>query len=164
MSRALVCLSALAVLSAASATAQAGPWKRHRSKKLGFSMPVPRGTAFTETSWPGGWGGLAADRDGLKLLVAVKPGEKKTAAQIEALAHRLSGIADKHWTVKRTRKARGGWGWFNIARASHGKNVAHAVYGLGPRGTYLMLALTSPAGARKHRAALARWTRGVRLH
>ena len=165
MSRAIAVLAAAAVVGAfsASAQAQARAWKRHTSEKLGFSMPAPRGLTFEERTWPGGWVGLQAEHKGVKLIAAAMLGKKNTAALIEAFGDQLSGVERKRWKVKRTRKARGGWVWYNIARGVRGKRVAFAVYGLGRKGTYLMLVITSRRGARKHRAAITRWTRGVKL-
>lgn len=145
------------------ASAHAEPWKRHESKRLGFSMPVPRGAKIVDKAWPGGWVGLQADHKGLKLFGVATLGKKKTAALIRAVAEQISGMERKHWTVKKTVKSKSGWVWYTIARAAHGKKVALAVYGLGRKGSYLMLLVTTEADSRRRRAAQARWTNGAKL-
>jgi len=162
MKRVIMVLAALAIIFI-SASAQASTWKRLKSKKLGFSMLVPKGAKVEDRTWPGGWVGLQAERKGIKVLAAAMLGKKNTAILMREFAQQITGTERKHWTVIKTVKARGGWVWYCPAKARHNKNAFFAVYGIGRKGTYLMLLITSRAGARKHRAALVRWTRGVKL-
>lgn len=83
------------------------------------------------------------------------PGKKVTRGMLDDLCAQLSGVERKGWKVKRTCKAKQGWFWFNIARGAQGEQRAYALYGKGRRGMYAMLLLTDPAGARKHRGAIA---------
>jgi hypothetical protein len=163
MNRTIAALAALTLIGAFSASAQAQAWKRHTSEKLGYSMPAPRGATFEAKSWADGWVGEQAEHKGVKLIAAQLPGKKLTGGMIEVFGDKLSGIARKSWKVKRTRKARQGWIWFSITQGAQDKQRAFALYGKGRKGMYLLLLLTSRAGARKHRAAITRWTRGVTL-
>jgi len=163
MRRTVPLLVALTVVLLAAASAAAAPWKRHTSKKLGFSMLVPRGATIADRTWPGGWVGMEATRKGIKLIGVTVQGKKTTADLIRARAEQITAVERKHWTVNKTYKARNGWAWFTVARAVHGEKVVVAVYGLGRKGTYLMLLITHKARARKHRAAHVKWSRAVRL-
>lgn len=162
MKRAIVVMATLAAVFI-SASAHAGAWKRLKSEKLGFSMLVPNGAKFKERTWPGGWAGLQAERKGIKILAATMLGKKNTAILMREFAQQITGTERKHWTVIKTVKAKGGWVWYCPAKARHNKEVFYAVYGIGRKGTFLMLVSTSRAGARKHRAALVSWTRSVKL-
>jgi hypothetical protein len=163
MSRAIAVLAAAAVVGAFGAQAQAQAWKRHTSDKLGYSMPAPKDATFEDKTWPGGWVGEQAEHKGVKLIAAALLGKKMTGGMMELFGDQLSGVARKSWKVKRTRKAKQGWFWFNITRGAQGKRRAFALYGKGRKGMYVVLLLTDRAGARRHRAAIARWIRGVKL-
>ena len=164
MVRTMVVAVALAAVTYLSASAHAAAWKRHQSKMLGFSMLVPGGAKIVDRAWRGGWAGLQADHKGRTLYGAALLGKKRTATQIRELAEQISGTERKHWTVKKTVKARRGWVWYTIARAVHGEKVVLDVYGLGRKGTYLMLLVTTKNDSRRRKAAHARWTRGVWLN
>ena len=160
----IVALAApLTAMILASAPAHADSWKRLRPDKLGFSMRVPRKAKVVDMVWPGGWDGIQAQGKGVKLFGISMLGKKNTAALIRGFAEQITSLERKHWTVKKTVKAKGGWVWYTIARAAHGDKVATAVYGLGPKGTFLMLLVSTKKKARKDRAAHARWSRTVKL-
>lgn len=161
--RTIAAAVAFAVVVFIGASAHARAWKRHKSARLGFSMLVPGGAKIVDRAWPGGWKGVQASHRGKKVVGVALLGKKKTAALIRALAEQISGMEYKHWTVQKTVKAKRGWFWYTTARAAHDGKVAIAVYGLGRRGTYLMLLLTTRADARRHRAAHARWIRGASI-
>lgn len=163
MVRTIAVAATLAVVLLSSARVQANGWHRHRAKRLGFSLLVPNGASIVDRRWPGGWVGLMAAHRRARIFGVALPGKKNTAAQIRALGERISGIEHRHWTVNKTYKAQNGWVWYSVARAASGDKVALAVYGLGRKGSYLMVLVTSKANARRQRIALARWTRLVKL-
>lgn len=163
MRRTVALLVAWLVVVGANPARGAGGWKRHREARLGFSMLVPRGGEVTRRTWAGGWRGIQINHRRATLFGVTMPGKKNTADMIRALAERLSGVERRHWTVIKTVKARRGWVWYCPASAAHGRKVVRAVYGLGRRGTFLMLLITDRGEARKSRSAHRRWARSVHL-
>ncbi len=143
--------------------AHAAPLRRHVARALGFEVFIPAGARVEDRSWAGGWVGMQAHTAPVQVTGATIPGQRITAWQMRAFAEQLSGIPHDRWIVENTYKARSGWTWYCTARAEQGDAVARAVYGVGLKGTFLLLLVTDVADARRSRAAYTRWTRTTRL-
>ncbi len=73
----------LLVLLSLSAVATADDWTTHRADDFGYSMLVPAGTSMVEKTWPGGWGGLRGESEGVVVVGVAKLGAPEAAADIE---------------------------------------------------------------------------------
>ena len=85
----LFCSASLVSLAA---VAIASGWMEYESKHYGFSMLVPAGTSTKETEWAGGWGGLTAVHEGVKLFGLAKLGARESDDEIEKFAVQTIGI------------------------------------------------------------------------
>ena len=151
---------ALALVLAQSAFAS--DWKHYEAKSYGFSMLVPTGVNVREREWGGGWGGLNAEFEGVKLYGLAKLGAKATDAEIEAFAVRTIGIPAGEWKLVDSGSGRG-WERYKTFRATRGGKLYYGGYGVGPKGNYLLYLETTTADYESHTADYHKWYESIRL-
>jgi len=147
----------MAIMMAFSVPARAGKWKEAKSDKYGFSMQVPRGTVLAGKEWKGGWGGLYGNFFGVKLWGIAHLGKKHTAKQIETFGLLVTKIPPKKWVKIDEGQNKNGWEWYKTWKAEVGKHVVLGAYGVGPRGSYLLVLKTTRKSFEKDQAAYMRW-------
>lgn len=140
----------------------ASDWKHYEAKSYGFSMLVPTGVQLREREWGGGWGGLNADFEGVKLYGLAKLGAKATNPEIEAFAVRTIGIPASEWTQVDAGAGRG-WERYKTFRAVRGPKLYFGGYGVGPKGNYLLYLETTQQDYDTHRADYHKWYESIRL-
>lgn len=158
MKRQIMLLAAMGVLfSATVAQGIVHPWVKYEAKKYGFSMLVPKGTNFVGKEWKDGWGGLFANYWGVKLWGLAHLGQEHTPAQIEAFGLLVTGIPAKKWKLLEQGKNKNGWKWYRTWKAQRGKALVFGTYGVGSKGSYLLILKTSTRSYAKHKDAYMRW-------
>jgi hypothetical protein len=138
-------------------------WVTYRSEDYGFSMLVPEGTQFKEKEYEGGWGALFADYQGIKLRAVGKLGAPEKAEAIEKYGVKVTGIPGKYWKVIDKGKNSHGWKWYVTVKASDGNAVAYGGYGVGPKGSYLIILLTSQSDFEKNYNNYLKWYKSILL-
>lgn len=155
---------ALAVFLAASFdTAMAGPWQAYNAPDYGFSMLVPEGAQLETREWPGGWGGLRGSYQGVTVLGVAKLGAHETAEAIEQFGANLTGIPRHAWE-EFDAGADKGWDGYRAVRAELGERIIFGGYGIGPKGSYLVLLETTLADYAVHEDEYETWYESVRLY
>ncbi len=150
------------VVLAAQATV-ASDWKHYEAKSYGFSMLVPSGVAVREREWGGGWGGINAEFEGVRLYGLAKLGAKATDAEIERFAVQTIGIPAGEWTMVDSGANQRGWGRYKTFRAIKGAKLYFGGYGVGPKGNYLLYLETTPADYKEHEGDYNKWYESIRL-
>lgn len=158
-----VLLITLSFALSALAFAGGGGWRLYEDAQFGYSMLVPEGAQLATRQWPGGWGGLHVEYQGVQVLGIAKLGEQASFEDIERFGVELTGIPDHAWTAI---DAGSGDGWiaYRTVEAQVGESLIFGGYGVGPRGSYLILLETTPADFVAHRADYQTWYESVRLH
>jgi hypothetical protein len=138
-------------------------WNYYQSKPYGFSMLVPAGTKVMTREWGGGWGGIHATVDGVKFYGLAKLGPKESDADIEAYAIRTIGVPAGAWTkVDENRNVRG-WERSYVFKANVGSRLLYGMYGVGPKGNYLLYLDTTPGDYMDHKKDYDKWYESIRL-
>ncbi|EDY22304.1 hypothetical protein CfE428DRAFT_0429 [Chthoniobacter flavus Ellin428] len=155
-------MSLLVFVSGAAFADPAG-WTTYKANDYGFSMLVPEGAKVQTKEWGGGWGGLYSEHDGVTLYAVAKLGEPESAEDIEAFGVKLTMIPDDGWTQidKGTGK---GWKWYRTVKATKGSKLAFGGYGVGPKGSYLLILVTTAADFKEHQADYEKWYESIRLN
>jgi hypothetical protein len=138
-------------------------WVTYRSEEYGFSMLVPEGTKFEEKEFEGGWGALYANYQGVKLWAVGKLGAPEEAKDIEAYGVKVTGIPAKYWKTIDKGKNAHGWKWYNTVKASDGKTIAYGGYGIGPKGSYMLILVTSKQDFEENNNDYLKWYKSIRL-
>jgi hypothetical protein len=154
---------ASAMLVVLTQAALASDWKQYDARSYGFSMLVPSGVQVREREWGGGWGGLNADFEGVKLYGLAKLGAKATNAEIEAFAVRTIGIPASEWTQVDAGTNQRGWERYKVFRATRGAKLYYGGYGVGPKGNYLLYLETTSDDYNAHKADYHHWYESIRL-
>ena len=158
------CAAALAVMLIFAMPASAGgKWKEARSDEYGFSMLVPKGTVLAGKEWKDGWGGLHGNFLGVQLWGIAHLGKKHTAPEIEAFGMLVTGIGPKHWKKIDEGKDSNGWEWYKTWKANKGRHVVLGAYGVGPKGSYLLVLKTTARSFKRDKAAYLKWHRNLRV-
>ena len=157
-------LSVVLTLSAAFLVANpaAAQWKQHRSSTFGISMLLPAGVK-AQTKAIGDWGAVYAEAGPAKLLGLARLGKKSSAAEIEAFGVKLTGVPAKYWKAVDSGRGKNGWVWYKAAVASDEAKMAVAIYGHGPRGSYLLLLATTVADYKANQASYDHWFKNLRV-
>jgi len=163
MSRGITIAAVLTAAMLVGSLAQAQAWQRYSSAPLGISLLIPRGAKPAQRAWPEQWQGVQAELKGVKIFALARQGKKHTASYMEELGLRTSGVVAKIWTEFKTVEKKDGWVWYNRARVADAKQAAFTVYGIGPRGSFVAVLVTTPADAKKRKAAFERWLKSVQL-
>jgi uncharacterized protein YfiM (DUF2279 family) len=156
----IVVLLGLTVVCAAAAD---DGWTRYRAPDYGFSMLVPAGTTMTEREWPGGWGGLYANHEGVELIAAALLGEQASAEEIEAFGVKVTKIAGDSWKLIDSGENAAGWTWYKTVKATSGGKVIYGGYGVSSKGSYLILLVTTAADFAAYQADYEHWYESVEL-
>ena len=113
--------------------------------------------------WAGGWGGLSGEHDGVTVYGVAKLGEPESAKDIEHFGVQLTGIPDEAWTE--IDKGNGnGWKWYRTVKATKGSKLVFGGYGVGPKGSYLMILVTTPSDFKEYQAVYEKWYHSIRLY
>ena len=132
-------------------------WTTYRSNEYGFEMLVPSGTKFAERDFGSGWGALVADADGVKIYAVGKLGEQATAEEIESFGVKVTAIPASAWKAVDSGRNSNGWSWYKGVEAWNGDEVVYGGYGVGPRGSYLLLVKTTGADYSAHESEYRQW-------
>jgi hypothetical protein len=151
------------LLASLAAIAVASDWVEYESKPYGFAMLIPAGTSTKESEWSGGWAGLTATSDGVKLFGLAKLGARATDEEIEKFAVQTIGIPAGGWSQIEEGKERNGWNRYRIFQATQGSKLVFGAYGVGLKGNYLLYLETTPADFKEHRADFDKWYRSIRV-
>lgn len=139
-------------------------WKKFESSEYGFRMEIPEATKLAAASSPSKeWGGLYAKLGVVELWGLARLGTKHKHFDIEAFGIRLTKIPRKQWTLVTSGKDTNGFEAFRIATATVGKYAIGAVYGVGPKGSYLLVLKTTKVDYAKHKQAYERWARSIEV-
>lgn len=152
-----------AAMALATCVATAGEWTPYRSKAYGFSMLVPKGTDIQTSESPGGWGKLYAAHGGTKLFGLGKLGKKESDEVIEKFAIQTIGIPATQWKQIDQRKNQRGWERMRTFQATKDALVVFGIYGVGPKGSYLLYMETTADDFKKNRAEYQKWHDSLRL-
>jgi hypothetical protein len=156
-----VVLGALAAFLALPAAAQ--DWVKYEAPSYGFEMLIPKGVKTAEREYGGGWGGLNATFEGVKLFGLAKLGAGESDAAIEKFAIQTIGIPASAWTEIDKGANKNGWSRYRVFQARSGTKLVFGGYGVGPRGNYLLYLETTPDDFRDHRADYDRWYNSITL-
>ena len=154
-------MAALFLLS--TAVVSASDWRQYEAKAYGFSMLVPDGAAVRERESSGGWGGMNASFEGVKVHGLARLGTKENDADIERFAVQVIGIPASQWTMIDAGANQNGWGRYRTFRAASGQKLYFGGYGVGPKGNYLMYLETTVSDYNEHKADFTRWYESIRL-
>ena len=146
-----------------SATAFAD-WKNYDSPAYGFSMLIPAGAGVATRESPGGWGGIAGSFEGLRFHGQAKLGAKESNEDIERYAIALIGVPAGAWVKVDQVSGTRGWERGYVFRANVGSRLLFGMYGVGPRGNYLLYLDTTPEDYASHKADFDRWYESITLH
>ena len=154
----------LIVLAAPMAGAQDQGWGVYRADDYGFSMLMPIGTSYEEREYGGGWAELRAEYDGVKFYALVKLGENATAEEIERLGVDLTGIPDRYWSTIDKGRDENGWVWYRTVEASSQGRLVVGGYGIGRRGSYLLILETTERDYRDYKSDYKDWYNSIHLY
>lgn len=135
----------------------------YRSEDFGLSMLVPEGARFKEMEYGGGWGALYANYQGVQLWAVGKLGAPEKAEDIEAFGVKVTGIPAKYWKTIDKGKNSHGWKWYRTVKASDGKTIVFGGYGVGPRGSYLIILVTGKPDFEENYDDYMKWYKSIRL-
>jgi len=141
----------------------AGDWTKYTSPEYGFSMLVPNGTSFREKEYGSGWGSLVAERDGVYVYAIAKLGEKASAAEIESFGVRATRVPASYWKDIKSGKNSNGWIWYKTVEARYNGKLLFGGYGVGSKGSYLVVLETTVEDFTNYRADYLKWYDSVRL-
>jgi hypothetical protein len=152
------------VLMVCAHVALAQGWGVYNDDKYGFAMLMPVGTVFAEREFGDGWAELFAEHDGVKFYALTKLGTYASPEEIEALGVKLTGISGNYWKQINSGKGENGWTWFRTVEAGLGERLVFGDYGLGPRGSYLIVVDTTETDYRHYKSDYKEWYRSIRLY
>ena len=143
---------------------QAADWQNYSATEYGFSMLLPPGVTTKEREWSGGWAGIEAQVESVKLYGLAKLGTQATNAEIEKFAIQTIGIPASAWTQVDQGINQRGWSRYYTFRATQGSKLVFGGYGVGPKGSYLLYLETTPADFAEYRADYEKWYASVILN
>jgi hypothetical protein len=147
-----------------SAAAFASDWKYYDASQYGFSMNVPAGAGVVTREWGGGWGGITGVFEGVRFHGLAKLGAKESNEDIERYAVNIIGVPAGAWTRVDTVSNTRGWERGAVFRANVGGRVLFGMYGVGPRGNYLLYLDTSAEDYAAYKAEFDNWYTSIRLN
>ena len=161
MKRLLTLLLPLAVLLLAPQSAQAEAWEKFEAKQYGFSMLVPPKTKLAGSTLDNGWGVLVGENDGVKLYGCAVMGKSHSFNDIKAFGCKQTGIPADKWKAV-DRGSRGKLVHFTVQSEADGK-VVYGMYGASPRGSYLLVLVTTAEDFKTNRAAYQKWYDSIQI-
>ena len=120
-------------------------------------MLIPDTTTLIERRHPNGWGTLRAVYRATEIHVFVKLGAEADQTEIEQFAWRVTKIPPQNWKVIDKGKGAKGFKWFRTTRTYAGLKVAYGIYGVGPRGSYMLLLYTDIDSFEENKDAFMKW-------
>jgi hypothetical protein len=126
-------------------------------------MLIPAGAAVRERESAGGWGGMFATFEGVKVHGLAKLGAKESDADIERFAVQVIGIPAGQWTMIDSGTNHNGWARYRTFSAKSGPKLYFGGYGVGPKGNYLLYLETTADDYNEHKAEFAKWYESIRL-
>lgn len=126
-------------------------------------MLVPSGTRMETREFGAGWGGLRGESGGVRVVGIAKLGAPEPAAEIERFGVEVTAIPWSHWEVIDSGSGQG-WHWYKTVTARQGDRLFFGGYGVGDRGSYLLLLETTPADFQAYRADYDTWYDSIRLY
>ncbi|WP_141102002.1 hypothetical protein [Oceanicola sp. 22II-s10i] len=138
-------------------------WRTYSAPDYGFSMLVPDDTKITTKEFGSGWGGLVGDSDGVRVIGIAKLGAPEEAREIEAFGVDVTGIPAGRWTQIDSGSGQG-WSWYRTVRAQDGGRLVFGGYGVGKRGSYLLILITTPEVFNAYRPDFDKWYNSIRLN
>lgn len=160
----LLALGCALPLSEATAAPPQSGWVTYKADHYGFSMLVPKGTKITEKSSTQGWACLSGEYQGVKAFGYAELGIHHSRKSIESFGVKVTKIPAKHWTEIDKGKTRGRWTWYRTVKAALGNVVYVGTYGIGPRGSYMLLLKTTQSDYAEDPAAYKKWYESLKLH
>ena len=159
MTRSLILVLALFWTAAACAE----DWEKYSAKEYGFEMLVPKGVKMIEREKSGGWGGLYANYEGVKLYALAKLGAEETRDDIRKFAEKECGIPGENWTKVDSAKNTAGWKWYEVYVAEKDGALIFGGFGTGLKGNYLAFLKTTKADYDEHKDDYKAWFASVKL-
>jgi hypothetical protein len=139
-------------------------WAEYKDEHYGFEMKMPHDTKYVEKEAKDGWAYLHAEKDHVEFLALTKQGTEAKAEDIEKFGVKFTGIAASHWKEIDKGKDHNGWKWWKSVEVSDGKNLLYGGYGVGPKGSYMLLLKTTEADYAAHKANYKAWYESIKLH
>ena len=150
----------VALLMSAAALAD---WKYYETKKYGFSMLVPNGASLRTMEWGGGWGGITGVSEGVKFHGQAKLGAKESNEDIERYALNLIGVPAAQWVKVDQLSNTRGFERAQVFKANVGSRLLFGMYGVGPKGNYLLYLDTTPDDYMSHKKDYDKWYESIRV-
>lgn len=141
----------------------AGDWQDFRADDYGYSMLIPAGTKMETRQFGAGWGGLRGESQGVKVVGVAKLGPAEPAAEIERFGAEVTGIPASAWEIIDDGSGHG-WTWYKTVTARSGNRQLYGGYGVGSRGSYLILLETTPGDFAEYRSDYDHWYESIKLH
>ena len=158
----LALLTTLMLLAAGTAMAGNDGWQVFRANDYGYAMLVPDGTLMETKQFGGGWGGMRGISDGVAVVGVAKLGPAETAAEIERFGVEVTKIPFNAWNVIDSGSGNG-WNWYKTVTARSGNKLFFGGYGVGARGSYLILLETTASDFDAHRSDYDTWYHSISL-
>ena len=136
-------------------------WTTYFAPFYGFSMKVPKGTKFKDKEWKDGWAGVHANYRGVQLWGVTHKGVKHTVPQFQVFGLIVTGIPGDKWEVVEERNGKNGFEWFKVHRAKQGKHVVFALYGVGEKGSYMLVLKITQKSFKQDKEQYLRWYRSI---
>jgi len=126
-------------------------------------MLVPQGTYFKEVEYGNGWGSLTADYDGIRLFAIGKLGSKESASEIEKYGVKVTGVPYHSWRKIDEGNYSNGWTWYRTVEANSKGRLLFGGYGVGGKGSYMLVLTTTPEDFESNRADYMKWYNSIQL-
>ena len=131
-------------------------WTTYSSRKYGFSMLIPKGTAMMDKEFGGGWAGAYGEHEGVIFEGITKLG-KATHGEIVEFGIRNTGVAESRWS-----KVDSGDGW-TVYAVEKGENVLLASVVVGSKAGFLLFLKTTKSDIHAHKADYEKWYKSVKI-
>ncbi|MHC4871315.1 MAG: hypothetical protein ACYTFY_05675 [Planctomycetota bacterium] len=158
---------ALAIVISLTSLAYAGiKWKKYDWKGYGISMLGPTNAVFVEKERKGGWAEVYGKQGVTHIYAICKMGTFATSKEIEGFAVKEIGVNKDKWDLFDKGKNSKGWKWYKSFAAEH-KAKGHVYlggYGIGKRGTYLIILQTTEADFEKYEKDYEKWYESIRVY
>jgi len=162
MKRVLFTMTALICLMGFVAAANAD-WRVEKSDEYGIGMLVPsdmKMAAKADGKWAGFYGKLGV----VEIFGLVNKGTFSKDEEIGEFAIKISGVPANAWKEVDKGQNAAGWKWWRTFQATDGKNLVYALYGHGPKGSYLIFLSTTVADYTANKAAYLKWYNSITLY
>jgi hypothetical protein len=160
----LTAVAVALVIGGSAAASFDSEWATYRSDKYGFYMLTPPGTRFVEREYGGGWGTLEGSYESIRFLAYGKLGERATPEDIERFGVRATGVPANRWKQVDQGQNRNGWSWWRVVEATDGVTLLFGGYGVGPKGSYLVLVRTTVQDYQEYKADYRKWYDSITVY